>query len=414
MSRENAFFASGSSPGFATRAVRGRSRSSPGDPATGAILTPVHQSATFVQEEIGRDLGFTYSRTANQTVSALERHLAALEGVEHALAFSTGMAALSTLCLALLAAGDHVVVSDVVYGGTTRLFRQVLARFGVGWSAFDGADVQALERALRPETRLVLVETPGNPTLKLVDIAAVAAVAREAGVIFAVDNTLLTPALQRPLELGADLALYSTTKYIEGHNATVGGAITTGDAELAERLRFARNALGTIQAPQEAWLTLRGLKTLELRMERHCRNAFALAHRLACDPRVSRVVHPSLPGFPQRELAVRQQGGGGGMIAFEITGGFEAARRFVRELRLISLAESLGAAESLVTHPASMTHAAVPEGERRAAGISDGLVRLSVGLESVEDLAADLDQALAAAVEPKLVPAVESSAGGAR
>jgi cystathionine beta-lyase/cystathionine gamma-synthase len=385
-----------SSPGIATRCVRGGARP---DPATGAILTPIYQSATFVQEEIGRDRGYTYSRSDNPTVAALERNLAALEGVNHALAFSTGMSAIATLCLALLRSGDHVAVSDVVYGGTVRLLRQVLAGFGVEASFFRGADPAALGDVLRENTRLVLVETPGNPTLQLVDIAAVAAIARRAGVPFAVDNTMLTPVLQRPFELGASIAVYSTTKYLEGHNATVGGALLVESAALAERLRFVRNATGCIQAPQEAWLTLRGLKTLEIRMERHSASAHELAARLATDRRIERVSYPGLAGFPQHELARRQQRAGGGMIAFEIAGGLDAAKRFVRALELVSLAESLGAAESLVTHPASMTHAAVPESARRAAGISDGLIRLSVGLESVEDLWFDLDSALAAAVE---------------
>jgi cystathionine beta-lyase/cystathionine gamma-synthase len=383
------------SPGIATRCVRGGARP---DPVTGAILTPIYQSATFVQEEIGRDRGYTYSRTSNPTVAALERNLAALEGVGHALAFSTGMSAITTLCLALLRSGDHVAVSDVVYGGTVRLLRQVLAGFGVEASFFRGAEPAALGAVLRENTRLVLVETPGNPTLQLVDIAAVAATARRAGVPLAVDNTLLTPVLQRPFELGASIAVYSTTKYLEGHNATVGGALLVDDTALAERLRFVRNATGSIQAPQEAWLTLRGLKTLEIRMERHCASAHELAARLAADPRIQRVSYPALAQFPQHELARRQQSAGGGMIAFEIAGGIDAAKRFVRALELVSLAESLGAAESLVTHPASMTHAAVPESARRAAGISDGLIRLSVGLESVEDLWLDLDSAVAAAV----------------
>jgi cystathionine beta-lyase/cystathionine gamma-synthase len=383
-----------SNPGLATRAVRGGARP---DPATGAILTPIFQSTTFVQESIGVDKGFTYSRSDNPTVAALERNLAALEGVDHALAFSTGMAALSTIALAFLQQGDHVAISDVVYGGTVRLFRQVLAPFGVEASFFDGADPGSLEAALRPGTKLVLVETPGNPTLKLVDLEVVGAIAKRAGALFAVDNTLLTPALQRPFELGADLVVYSTTKYLEGHNSTVGGAVLAERPELAERLRFVRNATGCIQAPWEAWLTLRGLKTLELRMARHSESALAIATRLDGDPRVTRVIHPGLASFPQRDLARRQQRGGGGMVAIEIAGGLGAAKRFVSALRLISLAESLGAAESLVTHPATMTHAAVPEAARRAAGISDGLVRLSVGLETVEDLLADLDRALAVA-----------------
>ncbi len=382
--------------GFATRAVRGGLAP---DPTTGAILTPVYQSTTFVQEAIGRDRGYTYSRTANPTVAALERNLAAIEEVPWALAFATGMAALSTLLLATLRAGDHVAVSKVVYGGTVRLLRQVLADFGVESTFFDGADPAAAAAAVRSTTRLVLVETPGNPTLELVDLAAVGRVARAAGALFAVDNTLLTAALQRPFDFGADAVVYSTTKYVEGHNATVGGALLTRAPELAERLQFVRNATGCAQAPWDAWLTLRGLKTLELRMARHSASALAIAEFLAVDRRVARVAYPGLDSFAQRALARRQQSAGGGMVAFELVGGLAAAERFVRALELVSLAESLGAAESLVTHPATMTHAAVPADERRAAGIADGLVRLSVGLESPADLIADLERGLAAAGE---------------
>jgi cystathionine beta-lyase/cystathionine gamma-synthase len=381
-------------PEFATRAVHGGLAP---DPTTGAILTPVYQSTTFVQEAIGRDRGYTYSRTANPTVAALERNLAALEGAHDALAFATGMAALSTLFLATLRAGDHVAVSRVVYGGTVRLLRQVLAGFGVDSTFFDGADPAAAAAAVGPATRLVLVESPGNPTLTLVDLAAVGRVARAAGALLAVDNTLLTAALQRPFVFGADAVVYSTTKYVEGHNATVGGALLVRSPELAERLRFVRNATGCPQAPWDAWLTLRGLKTLELRMARHSASALEVARRLDGDPRVARVVHPDLDSFPQRALAARQQSAGGGLVALELAGGLEAARRFVGALRVFSLAESLGAAESLVTHPVTMTHAAVPPDERRAAGIADGLVRLSIGLESPADLLADLERGLAAA-----------------
>ncbi len=380
-------------PGLATLAVRGGLAP---DPVTGAILTPIYQSTTFVQPEIGRDTGYTYSRSGNPTVAALERNLAALEGVDHCYAFATGMAALTTLLLARVRSGDHVVLSDVVYGGTVRLLRQVLDRFGVETSTFDGAEASSLATVLRPETRLVLVETPANPTLKLVDIVAVAKLAHRAGALLAVDNTLLTPILQRPFELGADVVAYSTTKYLEGHNATVGGALLVRDAALAERLQFVRNATGCTQAPWEAWLTLRGLKTLELRMARHCESALRIARWLEDEPRVARVLYPGLQSFPQQELAQRQVAGGagGGMISFELRGGLDAARRFVTSLRRISLAESLGAAESLITHPASMTHATIPVEERRAVGISDGLVRLSVGLETAEDLIGDLAAAL--------------------
>ena len=282
-----------------------------------------------------------------------------------------------------------------------RLLRQVLAGFGVESTFFDGTDPAAAAAAVGPSTRLVLVESPGNPTLELVDLAAVGRVARDAGALYAVDNTLLTAALQRPFDFGADAVLYSTTKYVEGHNATVGGAVLTRDPELAERLQFVRNATGCAQAPWDAWLTLRGLKTLELRMARHSASALAVAEHLDRDARVARVSYPGLATCPQRELARRQQSAGGGMVAFELAGGLASARRFVGALRLISLAESLGAVESLVTHPATMTHAAVPPDERRAAGIADGLVRLSVGLESPADLIADVARGLdATGVQP--------------
>lgn len=367
------------------------------DPTTGAILTPIYQSTTFVQEGVGRHKGYTYSRTANPTVAALERNLGELESAPPAACFATGMAALTTLFLSTLEAGAHVVVGEIVYGGVVRLLEQVLSRFGVAASFVDGGDRRALERAITPRTRLVLVESPGNPTLRLADIEAAATVAHGAGALLAVDNTLLTPVLQRPLELGADVVVYSTTKYVEGHNATLGGALLGRDGELLERFRFHQNAQGCGQSPFEAWLTLRGLKTLPLRMRRHADNALAVARFLAAHPRVERVLYPGLDDFPQAELARRQQASGGGMVAFEPRGGAAAAERLLAALRLWSLAENLGAAESLVTHPASMTHSAVAEPDRRRLGISDALLRLSVGLEEPGDLIADLDQALAAA-----------------
>lgn len=367
------------------------------DPTTGAILTPIYQSTTFVQEGVGRHKGYTYSRTANPTVAALERNLGELESALPAACFATGMAALTTLFLSTLEAGAHVVVGEVVYGGVVRLLEQVLSRFGVAASFVDGGDPEALERAITPATRLVLVESPGNPTLRLTDIEAAATIAHRAGALLAVDNTLLTSVLQRPLELGADIVVYSTTKYVEGHNATLGGALLTRDGELLERFRFHQNAQGCGQSPFEAWLTLRGLKTLPLRMRRHADNALAVARFLATHPRVERVLYPGLDDFPQAALARRQQASGGGMVAFEPRGGAAAAERLLSALRLWSLAENLGAAESLVTHPATMTHSAVAEPDRRRIGVTDALLRLSVGLEEPDDLIADLDQALTAA-----------------
>jgi len=366
------------------------------DPATGALLTPIYQSTTYVMESVGNHKGFTYSRTANPTVSALERRLAALEGADHASCFGTGLGATTALALALLQAGDRAVLSDVVYGGTVRLFQQVLARFGVETDFVDTADPQALEAALRRPAKLLFVETPANPTLKLTDVELAARLGHTAGAVVVVDNTLLTPALQRPLDLGADVVLHSTTKFIEGHNATLGGALITRDAGLHERFTFLRNAIGAIQSPFNAWLTLQGVKTLPLRMERHSANALRVARFLEEHPRVTRLLYTGLDSFPQRELARRQQRSGGALMAFEVEGGAEAGVRVMNGVRLCALAENLGAAETLVTHPASMTHAAVPLEQRLATGITDGLIRVSVGLESPDDLIDDLSRALKA------------------
>jgi cystathionine beta-lyase/cystathionine gamma-synthase len=374
---------------LATRAIHGGQWP---DPATGAILTPIYQSTTFRQEAVGKHKGYTYSRQANPTVEALERNLGALEGALPAAAFGTGLAALSTLFLSVLKAGDHVVLSSVIYGGTVRLLRRVLHDFGVATTLVDTTSEEALRRVLQRPTRLVLVESPGNPTLVLADLAAVARIAHQAGALVAVDNTLLTAALQLPLELGADVVVYSTTKYIEGHNATVGGALVTRDPDLLEKLRFVRNATGCPQSPFEAWLTLRGIKTLPLRMAAHCAGAQCVAEWLAQHPRVTWVAYPGLASFPQRDLALRQQRGPGGMIAFEIDGD---AEKLMSSVRLCALAENLGAVESLITHPATMTHGSLTPEERAAMGVSDGLVRLSVGLEDAAAIIEDLDQALA-------------------
>ena len=379
------------SANFATIAIHGAHGP---DPSTGAILTPIFQSTTFVQSAVGRDQGFNYSRAGNPTVAALETALGRIEDAPPAVCFATGMAATTALFTSLLQQGDRVVCSRVVYGGTVRLLRQILARFGVRADFVDTRDPRELERALETPAKIVLVESPANPTLDITDLAHAATAAHAAGAILAVDNTFLTPALQRPLELGADVALYSTTKYIEGHNSTVGGALVTKDEELRERFRFTLKAIGFGQSPFEAWLTLRGLKTLEMRMERHSRNALAVAEFLRDHPRVSRVAYPGLEDDPGFAVAQRQQTAGGGMVSFELEGGTEAGIRLMNSLRLCSLAENLGAVETLVTHPASMTHADIPSEERSELGITDGLVRLSVGLESVKDVRADLARAL--------------------
>ncbi len=378
---------------FATTAVRGGV--SP-DPATGAVLTPIYQSTTYHQEAVGVHKGFTYSRAANPTVSALEAALGALENTPPAVCFATGMAAISTLFLATLKSGDHVVISDVVYGGTVRLFQQVLSQFEVEASFVDTSDPVAVEQAIKPNTRLIFIETPANPTLKLTDIAAIAQVAHQAGIKLAVDNTFLTPVLQRPLELGADITLLSTTKYIEGHNSTVGGSIATRDEVLLERLRLVRKTLGCIQSPQESWLTLRGLKTLPLRLQQHCSSAQVVAEWLERHPQVARVHFPGLTSFPQFALAQQQQALPGGIIAFELKGGADAGIQLMNTVKLCILAENLGATETLITHPVSMTHSDVPREIRERTGITDGLVRLSVGLENPADIIADLEKALAA------------------
>ena len=364
------------------------------DPFTGAMLTPIYQTTTYAQKAVGQDKGFTYSRSANPTVSALERRLAALEGAEFCTCYGTGLAATTALCLALLRAGDRVVVSQAVYGGTVRLFQQVLAPFGVEAEFVDTSDEEALARSLRKPARFVFIETPANPTLKLTDIQLASRYAHAAGAVLIVDNTLLTPALQRPFDLGADVVLHSTTKFIEGHNATVGGALIARDADLHDRFSFTRNAIGAIQSPFSAWLTLQGVKTLAQRMSWHSENAAKIARFLESHPRVTSVLYPGLTSFPQHALAQRQQTSGGALIAFELDGGVDAGIRLMNSVRLCTLAENLGAAETIITHPASMTHADVPPAQRAAAGITDGLVRLSVGLENAADLIADLEQAL--------------------
>jgi cystathionine beta-lyase/cystathionine gamma-synthase len=383
-----------SSEGICTRAIHGGLTP---DPATGAILTPIYQSTTYVQQAVGQHKGFTYSRAANPTVDALERSLGALEDTPPAVCFATGMAAISTLCFALLKAGDHIVVGDVLYGGTVRFTRQILGPLGIQYSFVDTSRPELVRTAIRPETKLVLIETPGNPTLKLTDIAAIAKITRAAGVKLAVDNTFLTPVGQHALDLGADISVLSTTKYIEGHNSTVGGSLATRDAELLERFRFVRKTLGTIQSPLESWLTLRGIKTLPARIKIHSDNALTVARWLEKHPAVNYVLYPGLDSFPQRELAGRQQLVNGGMISFELKGGTEVGIAVMNSVKLCSLAENLGAAETLITHPVSMTHADVPVADREAAGITEGLVRLSVGLEDPEDIIADLDRAFAIA-----------------
>jgi len=380
-------------PGFTTRQVH--SGVVP-DPVTGAILTPIYQTTTYVQESVDRYLekGYSYSRSANPTVRALENKLTDLEGGSDTICFGTGMAAINGLFLAYLNAGDHAIISEMVYGGTYRLSTKVYSRFGVDFSFVDTADAANVRKAIRKNTRLILTETPANPTLKLTDLKAVSDVAREHRILHAVDNTFLTPYYQRPLELGADMVIHSTTKYFDGHNATVGGALVVSTEEQSKAIRYIMNAAGMIMSPQVAWLTLQGCKTLSVRMDRQSANALAIARFLQTQPKVTAVNYPGLPSFPQYDLATRQASGYGAMLSFEVVGGVAAGKALMDRIRLWTLAENLGSVESLITHPVTMTHAAVEPAERQRIGLTDGLVRLSVGLEDVEDLIDALRSAL--------------------
>lgn len=369
------------------------------DPTTGAILTPIHQSTTFVQPSVDEYMskGYSYSRSANPTVRVWERKIALLEDGHDAAAFGTGMSAINAVFMAFLNAGDHCVVSDVAYGGTYRLATKIYTRFGVEFTFADTADPVAVAAALRPNTKLILTETPANPTLKYTDIAAISEVATAHGIPHAVDNTFLTPYYQRPLDLGADMSIHSTTKYMDGHNATVGGSVVSATSELHERVAFVQNATGSIMSPHVAWLTLQGVKTLSERMDRQSDNAIQVARFLEEHRKVTTVRYPGLESFPQHDLAKRQASGFGAMLWFEVEGGREAGIRIMDAVELWTLAENLGSVESLVTHPVTMTHADVDEAERARVGITDGLVRLSVGLEDAEDLIEDLAEALAQA-----------------
>ena len=366
------------------------------DPTSGAIMTPVYFTSTYVQQGLNRHKGFEYARTRNPTRDAVEANLAALEGAEHGIAFASGMAAIQTL-LELLSQGDHLILGDNVYGGTFRLVDKVMTRFGLTYSQVDTGDLAALEGALRPETKLVLLETPTNPMLSLTDIAAVKALLqrRRCAALLVVDNTFATPYNQMPLDLGADAVLHSTTKYLNGHSDSVGGVIATRDGDLAGRLHFIQNAAGAILSPMESWLILRGTKTLHLRMERHNASALAIARWLEARKDLQAVVYPGLESHPQYALAKAQMKGFSGIVSFD-TGDPERTKRMAEHFRLFALAESLGGVESLVCHPASMTHGSVPEADRRRLGISDSLLRLSVGVEDIEDLIGDLEQALKA------------------
>lgn len=364
------------------------------DPSTGAIMTPVFQSSTFVQRSPGEHQGYDYSRAGNPTRTALEGCIAALEGGNHGIAFASGCAATHAIA-SLLQNGDHVIAGDDMYGGTRRLFSRVLEPMGLRFSYVDLSDMANLEAAFESRTRLVWVETPTNPTLKLVDIAAVAERCHARKVLCAVDNTFMSPYFQKPLALGADFVVHSTTKFMNGHSDVVGGAVVTRDDELAERLHFLQKSIGAVPGPMDCFLILRGLKTLGLRMRQHEANARKVAAWLAEHPRVERILYPGLESHPQHELAKRQMSGFGGMITFYAKGGLEASRTILERCRIFALAESLGGVESLIEHPAIMTHASVPADVRASLGIDDAMIRLSVGVEDIEDLIHDLDQAMA-------------------
>ena len=381
----------GTKPGISTLAVHAGQQP---DPTTGAVMTPIYQTSTYAQEALGKNKGFEYARTHNATRAALERNLAGLEGAKHGLCFASGLAATNAL-IQTLSAGDHVVCGQNTYGGTFRLFDKVWRRHGIEFTFVDATSTDAVASAFTPKTKLVFVETPTNPLMQLTDIAAVSERARKRGILTVVDNTFMSPYFQRPLELGADVAFHSVTKYLNGHSDLVGGALLLNDDGLHDQLRFLQNAAGGVPGPMDCFLALRGTKTLAVRMQRHDENARELAAMLASHPRVSKVFYPGLPSHPQHALAKRQASGFGGMISIVPgDGSLEAGRAVFDRFELFTRAESLGGVESLVCHPASMTHASVPRERRLAMGFADGLLRLSVGIEDIADLRADLEQAL--------------------
>ena len=377
---------------FATRCIHAGQKP---DPTTGAIMTPVYQTSTYVQESPGViKEDYDYARSANPTRKALEENLASLEGGRHGIMFASGLASLAA-CIHLLQSGDHVVLCDDVYGGTFRSLDKVFKPFGVSYTRVDMSDLDATEAAFTPQTKLVWIETPTNPLLKIVDIQAVARIGKAKGALVAVDNTFATPVLQNPLSLGADIVSHSCTKYIGGHSDVIGGVLVVNDDDLGQRLHYIQNAVGAVSAPWDCFLLLRSTKTLHVRVQRHCENAAKIADFLAQQPQIGRVIYPGRPDHPQYEIASKQMRGGyGGMITATLKGGLPAARTFLERVQLFSLAESLGGVESLIEHPAIMTHASIDKPLREALGISDGLVRFSVGIEDADDLIADIAEAL--------------------
>ncbi len=375
--------------GFSTIAIHAGNEP---DTATGAVSVPIYQTSTYAQDGLGKHKGYEYARTQNPTRAALERNIAALEGAEFGYAFASGMSATDAV-LKLVKAGEHVILGDNTYGGTFRLFNRVLSNYGVEFDLVDTTDISAVERAFKPNTKMVFVETPTNPVMSVTDLQAVSDVAHAQGAKVVCDNTFMSPYLQRPLEFGVDIVVHSTTKYLNGHSDSVGGFVALNDAEDAGWIQFIQNSVGAILSPFDSFLVLRGTKTLAVRMQAHDRNGRQVANFLAEHPKVQKVYYPGLASHPQHELAARQQKGFGGMVAFE-TGSLDNAKNVLESVKLCILGESLGGVESLISHPATMTHASVPAEKRQQLGITDGLVRISVGIEDVEDIIEDLDQAL--------------------
>ena len=375
---------------FDTKVVRSSSKP---DKTTGAVVPPIYQTATYVLEEVGKDKGFDYTRASNPTRQLLEEHLAAIEGAKYGVCFSSGMSAVDA-CLKLLKSGDHVICSDDVYGGVSRHFNTVLVHYGLEFTYVNSSNPEEVKAAVKENTKLLWVETPTNPLLKVTDLHAMNKIAKENNLLFGVDSTFSTPVFLRPLEFGADIAMHSTTKYLSGHNQIIGGSIHTNNEEIFDKMKFIQKTIGAVPSPFDCWLTTLGLRTLHLRMQRHNENAQEIAEFLENHPKVSRVSYPGLKSHPGHEIAKQQMNGYSGMISFELSGGIPAGKHLMNNVKLCFLAESLGAVETMITHPATMTHAEVPADERHARGLTDGLVRLSVGIEDVDDIIDDLSQAL--------------------
>ena len=375
---------------FDTKVVRAAIKP---DPTTGAIVPPLYQTATYVLPEVGRDLGFDYTRSANPTRQVLEENLAAIEGGKYGVCFASGMAAVDS-CLKLLKAGDHVVCTDDVYGGVSRHFDNILVRYNLEFTYVNTSEPEEVKTAIKSNTKMLWVETPTNPLLKVSDLEAMAKIAKEHDLIYGVDSTFATPVFLRPLEFGADIVMHSTTKYISGHNQLIGGILITNRDDIFEEMKYVQKTIGAVPSPFDCWLTLLGVKTLLLRMAKHTENGQIVAEFLEAHPKVAKVIYPGLPSHPQHEIAKVQMSGYSGMISFELTGGIQAGKAVMNNVKLCALAESLGAVETMITHPATMTHADVPAADRHARGLTDGLVRISVGIEDPEDIMTDLEQAL--------------------